>query len=248
MSQAIDALRADRATLLDICDGLAEAEWKAESGCEGWSVQDLVNHMAALYWAAVDASVLPDVTGLPTERAQDAFVEARRSMSPKETLEDYRAVSEQACVALEELGALDMVMDLGDLGSYPMSELPLAYCLDHYLHIRADLFAPRGPWSAPVPAASDDQLGLVLDWVEVALPQQNTATLAELTNPVEVVITGPAARTMSFGPSGPPAATIRSSADACARWVTHRASWNDVGAETSGDEKTLDVFRRVKVF
>ena len=42
-------------------------------------------------------------------------------------------------------------MTLGDFGSYPASLLPSAYSFDHYTHIRADLFAPRGPLPGPPP-------------------------------------------------------------------------------------------------
>lgn len=93
MSKATDALEADRADLLRICAGLSEADWREDSGCGGWTVQDVVSHMAALCWLVVDRSKLPDVTGLPTERAQDVYVEQRRSMTPAEVVADYESVS-----------------------------------------------------------------------------------------------------------------------------------------------------------
>lgn len=135
----IEALRADRAALLAICAGFTDSDWKAASGCLGWTVQDLVAHMGALYWAVVDPSVLPDVTGLPTERAQDRYVEARRS-----------------------LGA-GFEVPLGDLGTYPARVLPTAFCFDHYLHIRADMFAPRGPLTGEPPRSDELRLMPALD-------------------------------------------------------------------------------------
>src|ERR1035438_9561287 len=76
---AIEALRADREALLGIGARLSDDEWKAGSGCPGWSVQDVVAHMGTLFWAVVDPAALPDTSGLATERAQDVCVEARRS-------------------------------------------------------------------------------------------------------------------------------------------------------------------------
>ena len=80
-SAAISALRADRDELLDITDHLTDADWKSESGCPGWSVQDVVAHLGALYWLVVDPTVLPDAGGAPTEEAQERAVEFRRAWS-----------------------------------------------------------------------------------------------------------------------------------------------------------------------
>ena len=93
---AIDALRADREALLNLCDGLHDADWKLDSGCPGWSVQDVVAHLGAGFWVLVDPSALPATDGLPTERAQDVYVEARRSWSKERVLDDYRTVSASA--------------------------------------------------------------------------------------------------------------------------------------------------------
>lgn len=53
MTAAIEAVRADREALLGICAGLSPAEWQLGSGCEGWSVQDVVSHLGALFWGIV---------------------------------------------------------------------------------------------------------------------------------------------------------------------------------------------------
>jgi hypothetical protein len=59
MRGAIEALEADRGALLEICAGLGDADWKADSGCEGWTVQDVVAHMGALFWMVVEPTVPP---------------------------------------------------------------------------------------------------------------------------------------------------------------------------------------------
>ena len=129
-SGAIDALRADRSALLDICAGLSDSDWTAPSGCAGWRVQDVVAHMGALYWLVVDSSALPDTTGLQTEEAQDRYVEARRSWSANQVVDDYEAVSGKALDALQDLEGQDFELPLGDLGTYPASVLPNAYTFD----------------------------------------------------------------------------------------------------------------------
>ena len=59
---AVDALQADRDTLLAVCAGLRDEDWSAPSGCEGWTVKDVVGHVGALFWLVVDQSKLPDAS------------------------------------------------------------------------------------------------------------------------------------------------------------------------------------------
>lgn len=248
MTDAIDALAADRAALLEICAGLRDGDWKAGSGCAGWSVQDVVAHMGALFQLVVDPSVLPDAQGILTERAQDVYVESRRGLAPAEVVAHYTEVSEKALGVLRDLAQADFKLPLGDLGTYPASVLPLAYCFDHYTHIRADLFPPRGPLAGSPPAADDFRLRYAIDWVEAAVGQQNQDLLGGLTGPAEIVLAGADSRTLRVGPGGPPVATVRSGADSLVRWITQRGAWEDLGVEATGDKNALTVVRQLKVF
>jgi uncharacterized protein (TIGR03083 family) len=249
MTLAIAALEADRNELLRIGTTLDESGWQAPSGCPGWSVQDLVSHMGALFWAVVDPSVLPDTTGFGTEAAQEVYVQARRSRRAAEVLDDYAAVSEKAIAALAGFADADFEVPLGDLGTYPAAVLPSAFCFDHYTHIRADLFAPRGPLSGPLPPADELRLQPTLEWIEAALPQQNRSLVDGLAGTAEIVITGTAARVIRLGsPDGPISARVSSDADACVRWITQRASWEDVRALAEGDDAILAAIRGLKVF
>jgi uncharacterized protein (TIGR03083 family) len=245
MLDAIDAIKADRAALIGICRGLTDDQWQASSGCEGWNVQDVVVHLANLFWAVVDAGQLPDTAGQPMERAMDAGVAARRGLSPAAVLADYEQVSEIGMTKLAELAALDAELPLGeDFGTYSTRVLPCAYAFDHYTHIRADLFAPRGPLAEPPPS---DELRVVptLDWIDAALPQQNRSAASECT--LEIQVTGTGARLIKFG-SGQPMATIRSDAAALVRWITRRGDWADLGVQAEGDQQALAVARTLKVF
>src|ERR1700746_483687 len=107
MLAAIDAMKAERAALIGICSGLTADQWSAPSGCAGWTVQDLVTHLGNLFWLVVDGSHLPDTSGVPTERAQEIGVEARRGMTAADVLADYEKVSETGLTRLAELAALD---------------------------------------------------------------------------------------------------------------------------------------------
>jgi uncharacterized protein (TIGR03083 family) len=245
MSDAIEAVRADRAALLEIGRGLTPAQWQAPSGCPGWSVQDVVAHLAAGFWAIVDLSQLPDITGQPFEQGQELWVESMRHHSPEAVLADYEQVSSTGLDRLAGLAGLDLQVPLGDAGTYPAALFAAAYSFDHYTHIRADLFAPRGPLDGEAPPSDGLRTGAALDWIEAALPQQNAAAEAQAT--LELEVTGPGGRMITFG-SGPAKATVTSDGPAFARWVTQRASWPDVGVRAAGDEAALAVARKLRVY
>jgi uncharacterized protein (TIGR03083 family) len=232
---AVHALEADRGRLLEICAELGDADWKAESGCAGWSVQDVVAHMGALFWMVVDPNALPDTGGLPTERAQDVFVESRRSWTAAQVVEDYAMVSAKALTSLADLEAADFEIPLGDLGTYPASLVPNAFVFDHYTHIRADLFPPRGPLSGDIPPS--DHMPAVLDWIEAALPQQNVVP--------EIALDVTGERSMVFGS---PIATIASDAPALVRWISQRGTWEDLGVVASGDPVAVAAARELHVY
>jgi uncharacterized protein (TIGR03083 family) len=247
MTEATEALSADRDVVLGICAGLDDAGWKAPSGCPGWSVQDVVSHLGALFWAAVDPAHLPDAGGRPAEQAGEFHVESRRHLSPAEIAADYEAVSARALETLAGWSGLDLEVPLGDLGTYPLSTLPAAFCFDHYVHIRSDLFAPRGPLPGPAPESDEPRLAGALDWIEAALPQQNAAALAALDGPVEFVITGPAARTFRSGP-GTALATVTCAAPEFTRAVTQRETWESAGARLDGSPAALAAVGQLRIF
>jgi uncharacterized protein (TIGR03083 family) len=245
MNETIEAIGADRDALVEIGRYLSPSEWQAESGCEGWTVKDLVAHLATLFWAVADPSKLPDTTGLPTESAQEVLVRSRRGLSPQAVLAEYEEVSEIGLQRLAELAEVDLELPLGDFGTYPASALPLAYCFDHFTHIRADLFRPRGPLAGPPPPSDKRHVAATLDWIETALPQQNPA-VAEA-GLFELLVTGPQARIITFG-TGQAMATISSDAWSLVRWITQRGDWEELGVQAAGDEQALSAARKLKVF
>jgi uncharacterized protein (TIGR03083 family) len=258
---ALEALAADRAALLEIGSALSVAEWAAPSGCPGWSVQDVVAHVGALYWVVADPTSLPDAGDRPTEAAQEFYVESRRSWSATEVLGDYEAVSTKALEALHGLAELDLEVPLGDLGTYRAAALPSAFAFDHFLHIRSDLFAPRGPLTGTPPPSDELHVAPALDWIEGALPQQNVDALGALSGVVEIELSGPGARVIRLGAGAAGAAggaaaagdgdvvgRVRSDSASFVRWVSQRMTWEDAGVERSGSEVDLAIVRSLRVF
>ncbi|HUB54892.1 MAG TPA: hypothetical protein VMB04_06965 [Mycobacterium sp.] len=109
------------------------------------------------------------------------------------------------------------------------------------------MFGPDGPLTGEPPASDELRLAPTLDWIEAALPQQNSALLDGLDKAVEIRLTGPGARTLRIG-SGGVAAHIASDSTAFARWATSRGNWESLGVDAQGDPAALEVVRRLTVF
>jgi uncharacterized protein (TIGR03083 family) len=228
MSSTLEAIEADRNALLARCPEIEHSVWTKDSGCPGWSVQDVVSHMARSFWLAVDPSRLPDPGGLPAERAADLHVESRRSMTPQQVVADYESVSLRGLAVLAAVEGQDVDMPLGDVGTYPASVVPTAFAFEHYVHIRCDLFSPSGPLSAEPPPSDELRLTPTLDWIEASLPQQNAELLERMDKAVEIRLTGVGARTLRVG-GADLAAHITSDSQAFVRWVTQRGTWDGFG-------------------
>ena len=246
MNSAIKAIEADRKLLLELCRQMDDSIWAKDSGCPGWSVQDLISHRGCSFWLAVDPSHLPDPAGLPAERAADVYVESRRGMTPAQTLADYESVSLRGLELLTSLDGQDFEVPLGDVGTYPASVIPTAFAFEDYVHLRLDLFAPDGPLPGDPPAADELRLAPTLEWIEAALPQQNSDLLTRLDSAVEITLDGLCARTLQIG-SGAVAARVASDSQAFVRWVTRRGTWEELGVRADGDEAALAIAAQLHV-
>jgi uncharacterized protein (TIGR03083 family) len=247
MSFSLNAIEADRKALLALCREVEDSVWTTGSGCPGWSVQDVVSHMACSFWLAVDPSNLPDPGGLPAERAADLYVESRRSMTHEQVVADYESVSLRGLEVLAALEGQDVDIPLGDVGTYPASVVPTAFAFEHYVHIRCDLFPPAGPLRGEPPASDELRLTPTLDWIEASLPQQNADLLEGMDKAVEIRLNGISQRILHIGGANV-AAHITSDAKTFVQWVTQRGTWEGPGVHAEGDPSTLEIIRQLRVF
>jgi hypothetical protein len=91
------------------------------------------------------------------------------------------------------------------------------------------------------------RLAPTLDWIEAALPQQNSKLLDGMENAVEIRLTGVSDRTLRIGGTNV-AAHIICDSRTFVYWVTQRAGWESLGVDVSGDPSALEAIRRLRVF
>src|SRR5688572_161204 len=97
----VDALDEEWRSIVDLCAGLNEQEWKTETECPGWSVQDNVAHLIGIE-STIMGTPPPDHT--PPEgphikndigRSNEVAVDARRGRTGAEVLDEFRDVAQQ---------------------------------------------------------------------------------------------------------------------------------------------------------
>jgi uncharacterized protein (TIGR03083 family) len=113
---AIAALDAAYDGIVGVAEDLAPDEWALPTACPGWTVQDNVSHVIGIESLLLGRPT-PDVS-LPDElphvrndlgRANEVWVEARRSASPDEVFDELRSVlaERRAAVAGMDQAAFD---------------------------------------------------------------------------------------------------------------------------------------------
>lgn len=246
---AVDALRTERALLLDVLRTLTNDEWEAPSACAGWRVHDLVAHQGSSMRMVVDPASVAAGAGEDFEADAELPVADRRAWSHAEVLAEYEQYSEAAIEALagaQDPPACDMPIPLANLGTHPLHLIADAIAFDHYCHLRDDLLAPRGPVVRPLPS-DDSALVPTITWFWAAYPQQGAAELAFLDRPVAFHLTGTGGgdRTLERGADGSlvvtdgiapgTTATVTSGTAELVLWGTKRAAWRDLGVTAEGD-------------
>ena len=253
MSQAgLEAVRLAVAEVKSVIGSLTDVEWAMQSGCDAWTVKDLVAHMSSNYKEICEPSPPPAVpVNLPAERLMDMLVEPRKGWTNAQVRDEYLAYCDGAVlglVALQEEPLASTPVPLADLGVYPMHQYADAFAFDHYCHLRIDLLQPFGPISRKVPEADDARLGPAIGWMLAGLPQMQPGLQMELTAPITLCLTGPGggswriaadaddgALTLTSAPGTDTVATVSSDGHAFVIWGTCREPWRQ-HCSITGDE------------
>jgi uncharacterized protein (TIGR03083 family) len=125
-----------RRRLGELLQTLSDEQWRHPSRCEGWSVQDVVNHLIGTnsFWAA---SIGAGLEGNPTKilasfdpQATPALmVDGMRALAPAETLQQFLTTDEQLLDAFEGLDADGWAA----IAESPPGHVPIALLAQHAL-------------------------------------------------------------------------------------------------------------------
>lgn len=243
----LSALRIERQAVLDFCADLTDAEWHADSLASGWSVKDVVAHMAADLRTVVTPAALAFMATKDVEGLNERAVAASRRRSPAEVLEGFATWTRIGTAALTVTtgpGLGRVRLPVGELGHYPMRIFPAMFLFDWHTHLRHDIAAAVG---RPEPPTDERRVASILDWLTGLLEQSHRERLAWLDAPVAITFTGPGGGTWRIqpdrgrpvrvrrgGPEGT-AAQITARADEFPLWGTTRAAWRDCDVSITGD-------------
>jgi uncharacterized protein (TIGR03083 family) len=248
---AIDALRVEQQHARTLFASLTPEEWAAPSGCTGWRVQDVAQHMASVFHQIADPATIEGGESGDAEADAEVPVQARRAWSAAEVVAEYDEWSDKGIAALagmQEPPMAEMVIPLGNLGSHPMHILGNAIVFDHYCHLRHDIGASiERAATLPRDVAA---LTATVEWMLAGLPQMCAEALAGCTDGVNIAFAdlgatyalrpGSNGWTVADGaePSLPTASTT---AHDFVSWGTKRADWRTSGMSApEGAARTLD--------
>ena len=155
------AFKAERAAMLAFCATLAPADWRMNSRAEGWSIQDVVAHLAAGCHAVFSPAAGKVLRSNDIERANDVMVDSRRDRSSTEVLAEYRRWSRVFGATLTAVGRTPLgglPVPLADLGKFPARLMLGALVFDHHTHLRHDMAPALG---RPVPGTDANRMANV---------------------------------------------------------------------------------------
>jgi uncharacterized protein (TIGR03083 family) len=234
-------------------------QWTAASGCEGWRVQDVVQHMAAVFQQIADASSIDVGDSGATETSNEVPVQERRDWTVDRVVAAYdewapRGIA--ALAALQEPPMADTAVPIADLGTYPLRMLGNAITFDHYCHLRHDIGAAVEQ-AAALPQ-DEATLAVTLEWMLAGLPQMAADALAAAPpQPVNLVFEGPAGGAYVLEPAddgwvvreglidGAP--TVHSTVHDFVSWGTRRTDWRTSTTGVAADSDAAVVLDAVNV-
>jgi uncharacterized protein (TIGR03083 family) len=192
------------ASIGELGDSLAEAEWTAPTECPGWSVQDNLAHIIGIESMLLGRPE-PDATPALSDhikndigRSNEVWVEAYRDRPGSEVLEEFRAVSAERLAALRAPG-----MDFGadtwtPIGPGTVRDLLPFRIVDSWVHeqdMRRAVGKPGG-WDSGAARVSLDRVASVMPMIvgKKVKPADGTIVVFE--------VVGPAGRQLAIGVDG----------------------------------------------
>ncbi len=250
------------AEVKQVVTSLTDDEWTLSSGCEGWTVKDLIAHMSSNFKEVVEPSPRPaEPINLPAERLMDLLVQPRKGWSNSEVRDEYLKYCDVAVAtlaALQDEPLASTVIPLADLGNYPMNQLADAFAFDHYCHLRIDLMLPTGPIARDLPATDDALVAPAVGWMLTGIPQMQPGLEQRLHGTIRLTLTGAGGGSWRIVREGdaivvstddnPADVSVTSGAHDFVLWGTKRSPWREactIVGDTSVAESFFDALNIV---
>ncbi len=224
------------------------------SAAAGWSVRDVVVHLAAVTRAAITPAALRAMTSRQIERMNADVVAESGSGTPEEALADFatwssRGIAGLSAATLPGIGALPL--RVGELGWYPLRIFPGLYVFDWHTHLRHDIAPALG---LPAPHTDARRMTAILDWLTALLEQSQRTRLRWLESTVALTLSGPGGGTWRITPAprNRLRVTLSDEAGAAVRihgralefpaWATTRRAWRSCDVTLDGDAEVGERF------
>jgi uncharacterized protein (TIGR03084 family) len=224
-----DDLEAEQDRLDGILSGLDDQQWTAASGAAGWTVSDVVLHLAQTEEAVVasatgaSAGIWP-ASGAPVDAVADQLVQAERG-EPAPTFERWRTARRAAVTALRAAAADQPLPWVA--GALKPATLATTRLAEHWAH-GLDITEPLG-----IALPDTDRLSHVAWLAHRTLPYA-FAVASQEPHPVRCELTAPDGTTIwEYGPAGADS-VIRGPAGAFCRVAAHRLPPQESGLTASG--------------
>lgn len=213
MEEIVAALRAQLDELGDLLAGLTDVDWARPSACEGWTVADVVLHLAHTNELALASArgELAAVAAMPPAGAIDdgagAAVARERGASPAELLARWRRSADGMTAALLECDPSARVQWVaGTLAARTLATTRLA---ETWIHTGDVFFAFGG---GPPPT---DRLWHIARLAHRTLPYAFERAGVPWAGDVAFRLVGPSGDDWSFGPDDAPTVISGSGVELC---------------------------------
>ncbi|WP_103944248.1 maleylpyruvate isomerase family mycothiol-dependent enzyme [Thermomonospora echinospora] len=205
-------LAAEHAQLRALLEGLEPAAWAAESDAKGWSVMDVVVHLAQseeLVAATVagrkDAFARPD--GVPLDAVMAAMVEEDRNTSHDQVFQRWRTAAADAVAALRGCPP-DRRLAWAALPLSPRT-LATTRIAEHWAHAQ-DIAVPLG-----LPYPDTARLRHIAWLAHRTLPYAFAVAGLDRPGPVYAELAGPGGELWTFGDPAAPSRITGPAAEFC---------------------------------
>ena len=229
-TNVVDDLEAEYARLDGILEALDDGAWRSPSAAAGWTVADVVLHLAQSEELAIASLTGPDVErSIATEArgVDDSAAErvAAERAEPAAVFERWRTSSTAVIAALRSTDPDRLVPWVG--GSLKPSTLATTRLAEHWAH-GLDIVGPLG-----IDFPDTDRLRNIA-WLGHRTLPYSFQLAGEEAQPVFCELTAPGGTGVwQFGPPDAPS-TIRGDAGAFCRVGAQRLRPEESGLETSG--------------